>query len=101
MRSLTAKPRLAALIIAIIGVVLLAVNHRTVVGEHNYYPMLMLFGPVCILVGIVGAIAPGILDQSGIQTGHTSAVNRIVTLVIVAVGLGCGWTLAHFYSGIW
>jgi hypothetical protein len=101
MRPFSHKPRVAALIMALIGFVLVAVNHQTVLKERHYYPMLMLFGPVCILIGIAGAIAPGLLNQSGIQTGHSTALSRLVTLALVLIGLAIGWSMAHFGYGIW
>lgn len=100
MRSLSARPRVAALIVAFIGFVFSAVNHRTVLNERNYYPMLMLFGPVCMLIGIAAAIEPRILNPSGIQAGRGVAVFRALTLLIVLIGMGIGWAMAHFWYRI-
>jgi hypothetical protein len=101
MKPLAAKPRVAALVIAFIGFILILVNHKTVVNERNYYPMLMLFGPVCVLFGIAGAVEPRIMNQSGIPTGRDTAVYRAISIVIVLIGLGIGWAMAHFWYRIW
>ena len=90
-----------ALIIAFIGFVLTAVNHFTVMNERHFYPMLLLFGPVCILFGVIGAIEPRIMNQTGIQTGHSAAVYRLALIGIVLFGMTIGWSLAHFWYGIW
>jgi len=68
-----------------------------VLNEHNFYPMLMLFGPVCVLVGIAGAIDPRVLNQTAIQTNRTRAIARIVLVVLVVAGMGIGWATAHFW----
>jgi len=96
-----ARPRIASLILALIGFVLTYVNYRTVLNEHNFYPMLMLFGPVCVLVGIAGAIDPRVLNQTAIQTNRTRAIARIVLVVLVVAGMGIGWATAHFWYHIW
>lgn len=90
-----------ALVIAFIGFVLIGVNHNTVVSERHFYPLLLLFGPVCVLFGLLGAVEPRIMNQTGIQTGHTVAVFRIATVMVVLAGMGFGWYMAHFWYGIW
>jgi hypothetical protein len=101
MRFRAAKPRIIALVIAFIGFILVLVNHRTVVHERNYYPMLMLFGPVCILFGLAGAIEPRIMNRAGIQTDGRTIVFKVISIAIVLIGLGIGWAMAHFWYRIW
>ncbi len=100
MRKLAAKPRIAALVIAFIGYVLTFVNYRTVWNERNYYPMLMLFGPVCILFGIVGAVEPRMMNPSGVQAGRATMLFRTMLLVIVLCGMAIGWAMAHCWYHI-
>ena len=101
MRSRTAKPRIVALILAFIGFVLAGVNHQTVMTERHYYPMLMLFGPVCALFGIAGAIDPRVMNQSGVQTEYTVAIFRLIAIGLVITGLAIGWAMGHFWYHIW
>ena len=101
MRFRRAKPRVIALVIAFIGFILLLVNHKTVVNERNYYPMLMLFGPVCVLFGLTGAIEPRIMNQVGVPTGQNTLVFKIISLTTAVIGLGVGWAMAHFWYHIW
>src|SRR4051794_24779310 len=66
-RGLAARPRMAALIIAVIGFVLTEVNRETVRNERHFYPVLLLFGPVCALYGIGGVIDPRVLNPGAIE----------------------------------
>ena len=101
MKSLAARPRIAALIIAFVGYVLTEVNRLTVLRERNFYPMLMLFGPVCILFGIAGAIDPRVMNQAGVEQARTKNIFRAISVAIVLAGLGIGWAMAHFWYHIW
>jgi uncharacterized membrane protein len=101
MKLLAARPRIAALIIAVIGYVLTEVNRLTVLRERNVYPMLMLFGPVCILYGLAGAIDPRIMDLSGTPPARPIVVARGIVIVIVLAGMGAGWAMAHFWYKFW
>ncbi len=100
-RFIAARPRIAALVIAFIGYVFLAVNHQTVLNERNFYPMLLLFGPVCILFGLAGAIEPRVMSQTRIQSARTQLVFRAIMVAIVLAGLSIGWAISHYWYKIW
>ncbi|HLJ53644.1 MAG TPA: hypothetical protein VKT77_01325, partial [Chthonomonadaceae bacterium] len=80
------RPRISAVIIAAIGCVLIAVNDRTVRIERNYYPMLMLFGPVCVLYGLAGAIDPKTLNPGALPDGRSKTLYRSLLAAVVAAG---------------
>ncbi len=100
-RGLAARPRAIALVIAAIGFVLTEVNRETVRNERHFYPMLLLFGPACILFGIAGAIDPRVMNQSGIEAPRTANSFRAVMLGTVVAGMVLGWAMAHFWYKIW
>lgn len=100
-RGLAARPRIAALIIALIGFVMAEVNRLAVRNERQFYPMLMLFGPACILFGIAGAIDPRVMNQAGIQEPRTLVLFRAIMVAVVLAGLAIGWAMAHFWYKIW
>lgn len=94
-------PRVAAVVMLLIGAGLMVINHVTITHEHKYYMVSLFLAPAVILFGIVGLIAPGILSQGGgIQTGTQSALVKAVGLLIFLFGMGVGWAIAHFYYGI-
>lgn len=99
LRSL--RPRVYALVIAAIGGVLISVNDRTVQVDRHYYPMLMLFGPVCVLVGVAGAICPPVLKPAEAPDDRTRAILMVILIALVLTGLGGGWAAAHFRYHIW
>lgn len=101
MHALQGKPRVAAVAIIAAGVLLLAINHNTIVREHSFYPAAILFGPVCLLFGALGLIDPRLLNRDGIQTGHQSAIRQAISVVVVLFGMAAGWALAHFFYGVW
>ena len=95
------NPRLGALLMAIIGAGLMAANHFSITRDGKYYMISLFFGPALVLFGIVGLFAPAILGQSGgIQTGTQSALTKAVGLLVLIIGLGIGWGIAHFYYHI-
>ena len=97
----TLKPRIISLTIAFIGFVLAAVNHRTVINERNFYPMLLLFGPVCVLIGIGGAIDPRILNQTEVEPARAVTMFRAISIALVLAGLSVGWAMGHYWYHIW
>jgi len=93
-------PRIKALIVMVIGVVLVMVNHQTIQNERHFYPGLILFGPVCVLTGLGGVIDSRILAKAG-AVPDPGIVFRLANLGLAVSGLAIGWSLAHFLYKIW
>ena len=95
------NPRAGAVVAILIGFFLVAVNHIMITGSsHSYHAFALFGGPICILLGIAGAVEPRILRQDGLRTGHETAVFRLIAGVLTVLGLCIGFWLMHSVYGI-
>ena len=76
------------------GVLLLGVNHWSVVDDQKAYIWAILLGPSAVLPGIAGLVDPRIALAAGKYGTHLPLTFKLAAAAIVALGLGLSAFLA-------
>jgi hypothetical protein len=96
MRTAVAPTPRAALILTGCGALMLLMNHEILAAGGGLYPGLVLMGPPCLLLGAIGIWKPQLVRAIGTRGIPWSL--RIVSLVVIAIGLTTGvWLLMKVY----
>ena len=91
LQSVSVNPRMArvkGLFFVLFGVAMLGISWRQLVNEGYYYPVLVLFGPVMVLLGTLIAMRPRYSQRPRDDAERRRHVRTTFTLGMLGLAIG-------------